>query len=142
MSVLAAADPNVSTAASAATGALTDNEPAIIGVVAAFLGFAVVVKLVLRPGVSEHELAIYYTELVGRLMPLVDPMLSQLMNAHLRQTQERLGTKDLQRAHLMRGLQRQRPSLGAAGFALLLLALVTLVARAALLRLSISTRMR
>lgn len=46
---------------------------------------AVVLKLVLRPGLSEHELAIDYTELVGRLMPLVGPMLTQLMNAHLRQ---------------------------------------------------------
>jgi adenylate cyclase len=46
---------------------------------------AVVLKLVLRPGVSEHELAVDYTDVVGRLMPHVGPMLTQLMNAHLRQ---------------------------------------------------------
>jgi adenylate cyclase len=46
---------------------------------------AVVLKLALRPGVSEHDLAIDYAEVVGRLMPLVGPMLTQMMNAHLRQ---------------------------------------------------------
>lgn len=46
---------------------------------------AVVLKLTLRPGLSEHELAIDYTHVVGRLMPLVGPMVTQMMNAHLRQ---------------------------------------------------------
>jgi adenylate cyclase len=46
---------------------------------------SVVLKLALRPGLSEHDLAIDYTEIVGRLMPLVEPMVTGLMNAHLRQ---------------------------------------------------------
>ena len=46
---------------------------------------ALVLKLTLRPGLNEHDLAIEYTELVGRLMPLVGPLVTQLMNAHLRQ---------------------------------------------------------
>jgi adenylate cyclase len=46
---------------------------------------SVVLKLALRPGLSEHDLAVDYTEIVGRLMPLVEPMVTGLMNAHLRQ---------------------------------------------------------
>ena len=46
---------------------------------------SVVLKLTLRPGLSEHDLTIEYADLVGRLMPLVGPMVSQMMNAHLRQ---------------------------------------------------------
>jgi adenylate cyclase len=45
---------------------------------------AVVLKLALRPGASEHELAVDYTQVVSRLMPLVEPLVGQMMNAHLR----------------------------------------------------------
>jgi adenylate cyclase len=45
---------------------------------------AVVLKLALRPGASEHELAVDYTQVVSRLMPLVEPLVGAMMNAHLR----------------------------------------------------------
>jgi adenylate cyclase len=45
---------------------------------------ALVLKLVLEPGASEHDLALRYAELVGRLMPLTEPMLPQMLNLHLR----------------------------------------------------------
>ena len=45
---------------------------------------ALPLKLVLRAGISESELAFHYGEAVARLYPLVDPMLSNLLAAHLR----------------------------------------------------------
>lgn len=46
MSYLAAADPALSNATSTVTSTLTDNAPAIIGVVAAFLGTGVLINLI------------------------------------------------------------------------------------------------
>jgi adenylate cyclase len=41
-------------------------------------------KLVLRPGMSEHELALHYAQAVAQLYPLVDPLLSNMLAGHLR----------------------------------------------------------
>jgi adenylate cyclase len=45
---------------------------------------AMVLKLVLEPGASEHELARHYVERVAELMPLTEPMLGQMLTLHLR----------------------------------------------------------
>jgi adenylate cyclase len=45
-------------------------------------------KLVLKPGMSERELAVHYAQAVSQLYPLVDPMLSNLLAAHLRHATE------------------------------------------------------
>ncbi|HEX2016445.1 MAG TPA: adenylate cyclase regulatory domain-containing protein [Solirubrobacteraceae bacterium] len=44
-----------------------------------------VLKLVLEPGASEQDLALRYADAVSRLMPLTEPMLSQMLRVHLRQ---------------------------------------------------------
>ncbi len=41
-------------------------------------------KLVLRPGMSERELALHYGEAVAQLYPMVDPLLSNMLAWHLR----------------------------------------------------------
>ncbi len=46
---------------------------------------ALVLKRVLEPGSSEHDLAVRYAEEVARLMPLTEPMLGQMLMLHLRQ---------------------------------------------------------
>jgi len=43
-------------------------------------------KLVLRPGISEPELADHYAREVARLYPLVDPLVSNMLALHLRHT--------------------------------------------------------
>jgi adenylate cyclase len=43
-------------------------------------------RLVLEPGMSEHELAVRYAEAAAQLYPLVDPMLSSVLALHLRHT--------------------------------------------------------
>jgi adenylate cyclase len=45
---------------------------------------ALPLKLVLRPGISEHELARRYAEATAQLYPLLDPLLSNLLALHLR----------------------------------------------------------
>ena len=45
-------------------------------------------KLVLQPGISEHDLAHRYTELAAQLYPLLDPLVSNLLALHLRQATE------------------------------------------------------
>jgi adenylate cyclase len=44
----------------------------------------VALKQALRPGASEEDLAIDFTEVVARLMPLVEPMLGEMMRLQLR----------------------------------------------------------
>jgi adenylate cyclase len=46
---------------------------------------ALPLKLVLRPGITERELAGQYAQAVAQLYPLVDPLLSNLLALHLRQ---------------------------------------------------------
>jgi adenylate cyclase len=46
---------------------------------------ALPLKLVLRAGIGEHELALHYREAVAQLYPLVDPLMSNLLASHLRQ---------------------------------------------------------
>ena len=46
---------------------------------------ALPLKLVLRPGITERELAAQYAQAVAQLYPLVDPLLSNLLALHLRQ---------------------------------------------------------
>jgi adenylate cyclase len=46
---------------------------------------ALPLKLVIQPGISEHELADSYAEATERLYPLVDPLLRNLLALHLRQ---------------------------------------------------------
>ena len=46
---------------------------------------ALPLKLVIQPGISEHELAASYAEATERLYPLVNPLLSNLLALHLRQ---------------------------------------------------------
>jgi adenylate cyclase len=43
-------------------------------------------KLVLKPGMSERDLALQYAQAVAQLYPLVDPLLSNLLALHLRHT--------------------------------------------------------
>jgi adenylate cyclase len=43
-------------------------------------------KQVLKPGMSERELAAHYAQAVARLYPLLNPMLSNLLALHLRHT--------------------------------------------------------
>ncbi len=45
---------------------------------------ALPIKLVSRPGMSEQELALAYGRAVAELYPLVDPLLSNMLAAHLR----------------------------------------------------------
>jgi adenylate cyclase len=45
---------------------------------------ALVLKLALKPGASEHDLALRYAEIVAQLMPLTEPMLPQMLTLHLR----------------------------------------------------------
>jgi adenylate cyclase len=45
---------------------------------------ALPLKLVLRPGISEHELARSYAEATAQLYPLLDPLLHNLLALHLR----------------------------------------------------------
>ena len=45
---------------------------------------ALPLKLVLRPGMSEHELAFRYAEATAQLYPLLDPLISNLLALHLR----------------------------------------------------------
>jgi adenylate cyclase len=49
---------------------------------------ALPLKLVLRPGISEHELAHSYAEATAQLYPLLDPLLRNLLALHLRHTTE------------------------------------------------------
>jgi adenylate cyclase len=49
---------------------------------------ALPLKLVLRPGISEHELAHSYAEATAKLYPLIDPLLRNLLALHLRHTTE------------------------------------------------------
>jgi adenylate cyclase len=49
---------------------------------------AIPLKLVLRPGISERELALHYAHAVAELYPLVDPLLSNMLAAHLRNSTE------------------------------------------------------
>ncbi|HUH81692.1 MAG TPA: adenylate cyclase regulatory domain-containing protein [Solirubrobacteraceae bacterium] len=49
---------------------------------------ALPLKLVLRAGIGERELALHYGEAVARLYPLVDPLMSNLLAAHLRHATE------------------------------------------------------
>jgi adenylate cyclase len=49
---------------------------------------ALPLKLVLEPGISEHELASRYSEAAARLYPLVDPMVSNVLALHLRNATE------------------------------------------------------
>jgi adenylate cyclase len=46
---------------------------------------ALPLKLVIQPGISEHELAASYAAATERLYPLVNPLLSNLLALHLRQ---------------------------------------------------------
>jgi len=45
---------------------------------------ALPLKLVLKPGISERDLALQYAQAVAQLYPLVDPLLSNLLALHLR----------------------------------------------------------
>jgi adenylate cyclase len=45
---------------------------------------ALPLKLVLKPGISERDLALQYAGAVAQLYPLVDPLLSNLLALHLR----------------------------------------------------------
>jgi adenylate cyclase len=45
---------------------------------------ALVLKLALEPGASEHDLALRYADIVAQLMPLTEPMLPQMLSLHLR----------------------------------------------------------
>jgi adenylate cyclase len=49
---------------------------------------ALPLKLVLQPGISEHELAHRYAEASARLYPLVDPLMRNLLALHLRHATE------------------------------------------------------
>ncbi len=49
---------------------------------------ALPLKLVLKPGMSEGELARQYAQAAGALYPLVDPLVSSLLALHLRHTTE------------------------------------------------------
>jgi len=49
---------------------------------------ALPLKLVLRPGISEHELAFRYAEASAQLYPLLDPLLRNLLALHLRHATE------------------------------------------------------
>ena len=49
---------------------------------------ALPLKLVLRAGIGERELAQHYGEAVARLYPLVDPLLSNILASHLRHATE------------------------------------------------------
>ncbi len=49
---------------------------------------ALPLKLVLRPGISEHELAHNYAEATAQLYPLLDPLLRNLLALHLRHATE------------------------------------------------------
>ncbi len=49
---------------------------------------ALPLKLVLAPGISEHELAHRYAEATARLYPLLDPLISNLLALHLRHATE------------------------------------------------------
>lgn len=49
---------------------------------------AVVLRLVLEPGVSEHDLARRYADAAGQLAPMMGPLISNLLTLHLRQMAE------------------------------------------------------
>ena len=49
---------------------------------------ALPMKLVLRAGIGERELALHYGEAVARLYPLVDPLMSSMLASHLRHATE------------------------------------------------------
>jgi adenylate cyclase len=49
---------------------------------------AVVLRLVLEPGVSEHDLARRYAEAAGQLAPMMGPLVGNLLTLHLRQMAE------------------------------------------------------
>ena len=49
---------------------------------------ALPLKLVLRAGISERELALHYGEAVAQLYPLVDPLMSSVLASHLRHATE------------------------------------------------------
>jgi adenylate cyclase len=49
---------------------------------------ALPLKLVLEPGISEHELARRYAEATAQLYPLLDPLIRNLLALHLRQATE------------------------------------------------------
>jgi adenylate cyclase len=49
---------------------------------------ALPLKLVLSPGISEHELAHRYAEATARLYPLLDPLMGNLLALHLRHATE------------------------------------------------------
>jgi adenylate cyclase len=49
---------------------------------------ALPMKLVLRAGISELELAQHYGEAVAQLYPMVDPLMSHILASHLRQATE------------------------------------------------------
>jgi adenylate cyclase len=47
---------------------------------------AIPLKLVLQPGISEHDLARRYAEAAAQLYPLLDPLLRNLLALHIRNT--------------------------------------------------------
>lgn len=47
---------------------------------------ALPLRLVLKPGISEHELAHSYAEAAAQLYPLLDPLISNLLALHVRHT--------------------------------------------------------
>jgi adenylate cyclase len=49
---------------------------------------ALPLKLVLRAGISERELAQHYGEMVAQLYPMVDPLISNILALHLRHATE------------------------------------------------------
>lgn len=49
---------------------------------------AIVLKLVLEPGVSEHDLARRYADAAGQLAPMIGPLIQDLLTLHLRQMAE------------------------------------------------------
>ena len=46
---------------------------------------AMVLKMVLEPGLDEHELAVRYARLAGEFTPAMEPLLGNLLRQHLRQ---------------------------------------------------------
>jgi adenylate cyclase len=48
----------------------------------------IVLRLVLEPGVSEHDLARRYADAAGQLSPMIGPLIANLLTLHLRQMAE------------------------------------------------------
>src|SRR3984893_17387779 len=59
---------------------------------------AIPFKHVIKPGISEHELAERYAQSVAGLFPLVDPLLSNLLMLHLRSATQSEVTNALERS--------------------------------------------